>query len=420
MNRAAATITGYSPEDLSTRDAWFTRLYGFRAASVRADYDAARDAGFPAPLRSTATRKDGAIRFLELVGHRLADHEVWLLHDVTERIALEERMHAIVTTATDAFITIDPQGTVESVNPAVAQMFGYAASEVVGQNVRMLMPEPYRSQHDAYLARYRDTREARIIGTSRDLAAQHKDGRTFPIELSVSELDQGFTLVIRDLTNRKTLERSQAVARTEERVRLSRDLHDELGGELTGIALLVASLLKKLEEDGSPYAERAGAIAARMDVAHQRVREIAHGLLPVDTGPDGLANALIAMANDCTATHGTCHCRVFSHPPIRLDDPTIASHLFHIAREATTNALRHAAPSIITISVAKDEHHVRLEIVDNGTGFPKEPSKGGRGLATMHERARELGGQLSVQPRPEGGTTVTCEIPLPPVTTASA
>src|SRR5215510_735236 len=118
----------------------------------------------------------------------------------------EARTHAILQTAVDGIITIDIQGLIESFNPAAERLFGYTAEEVLGQNIRLLMPSPYREEHDGYIARYLQTGEPHIIGIGREVRAQRKDGTTFPIALAVSEMHLAgrrmFTGIVHDLTAR--------------------------------------------------------------------------------------------------------------------------------------------------------------------------------------------------------------------------
>ena len=143
---------------------------------------------------------------------------------------LVARNRAILDTAVDAIITIDERGIVETVNQATSRMLGYADEEVIGQNVSMLMPEPFSSEHDEYLAQYRQTGDAKIIGIGREVIARKKDGSTFPIHLAVSEFyDSGrrmFTGIIRDITD---------ISRTREKLLQSARLA-AIGQMVTGLA----------------------------------------------------------------------------------------------------------------------------------------------------------------------------------------
>ena len=126
----------------------------------------------------------------------------------------EARMRAIVSTAIDGIVTINDAGIVESFNPAAEHIFGYAAEEVLGNNVRMLMPEPYHSEHDGYLERFLRTREPHVIGIGREVVGRCKDGSTFPMDLAVGETELGsrrlFTGIIRNISVRKNAQRDLA------------------------------------------------------------------------------------------------------------------------------------------------------------------------------------------------------------------
>jgi PAS domain S-box-containing protein len=142
----------------------------------------------------------------------------------------ERRRHAavmrtVLNTVEEAIITIDHEGIVKDLNPAAARVFGYGPEEVIGRNIKMLMPEPYRREHDGYISNYLKTGVAKIIGHGRELAGQRKDGSIFPMELAVSEMvvsrRRMFTGVVRDITERKQIERHQEllVAELDHRVK---------------------------------------------------------------------------------------------------------------------------------------------------------------------------------------------------------
>ena len=117
---------------------------------------------------------------------------------------------AIFESAVDAIVVIDARGLIEAFNPAAERLFGYSERDVLGRNVNMLMPQPYRDGHDGYLARYRRTGEARIIGIGREVQGLRRDGSTFPVHLSVGEMavdgETKYTGILHDLSARVALE----------------------------------------------------------------------------------------------------------------------------------------------------------------------------------------------------------------------
>ena len=142
-----------------------------------------------------------------------------------EVLESEKRIRSIVDTIIDAVITIDKRGIIESFNKAAEQIFGYSKSEVIGQNIKILMPEPYHSEHDQYLIDYFRTGHAKLIGKVRELSGQRKDGSVFPLEISLAEMLLGeqyiFTGILRDITKRKAAD--QALLEQQEQLRTSNE-----------------------------------------------------------------------------------------------------------------------------------------------------------------------------------------------------
>lgn len=142
---------------------------------------------------------------------------------------VHEKLEAILENAVDAIITIDEHGIIESANPATENLFGYATEEIVGQNINLLMPDPYCEEHDEYIRRYLDSGDKKIIGIGREVVGLRKDGTIFPVHLAVSEIQLGnqtlFTGIVRDISDvkaaRKKLE--ELNVQLEERVKQRTD-----------------------------------------------------------------------------------------------------------------------------------------------------------------------------------------------------
>ncbi len=144
----------------------------------------------------------------------------WVFTSGKRQLAqLQIRLQAIVETANDGIATIDEQGIIQTINPAMEVIFGYSAQEMIGSNVSMLMPEPHSSNHDSYLQRYLRTGESTIIGIGREVEGKRKDGTLFPMELSVNQLQLSigihFSGIIRDISERKEAEDNIVKAREE-------------------------------------------------------------------------------------------------------------------------------------------------------------------------------------------------------------
>jgi two-component system sensor kinase FixL len=236
----------------------------------------------------TGRRKDGSAFPMELsVGEATHDSQrifVGIIRDISERKAAEDelresenRMRAVIETAVDSVIIIDGKADIQIFNRACERLFGYTANEVIGRNVKMLMPTPYREEHDGYMQNYLLTGERKIIGIGREVTGRRKNGSTFPMELSVGEAQQGgrpvFVGIIRDITERKAAE--LAISRRVE--------------ELAAFAYSVAYDLK------APLRAIAGFSTALSEDYHADLDEIARSYL--DFVNDG-ANRMAEMIDD--------------------------------------------------------------------------------------------------------------------------
>lgn len=212
---------------------------------------------------------------------------------------------------------------------------------------------------------------------------------------------------LRAIAESQRLERAILDAEDAARVQLGRDLHDGLGGRLTGLALMAQGLARRA--DGGEAAP-AAALRELADLAAEGVddvRRLSHGLDPAPAEL-GLAEALNRLA-DRTRLAGTpCTFEVEGNPAT-IDGPTTVQ-LYHIAHEATSNALRHGAPSQVDVRLTVRTSTIALDIRDHGTGIPETPVPG-LGLRTMAQRAALLGAVLRVRPASTGGTLVSCVVP---------
>jgi PAS domain S-box-containing protein len=327
------------------------------------------------------------------------------------------RLDAIINTVVDGIITIDERGLIESMNPAAERIFGWRARDLVGRSVNVLIPAPWKTQHDAYIRRYLKTGVPHIIGIGREVRGLRKDGSTFPMDLAVSEVRIGarrlFTGIVRDITERKRADEAIARVSEEERRRLGQDLHDGLGQQLTGVTLLAKALHGRLAREGHAAQGDAAEIAAQLGRVLDDMRRQAHGLYPVELEREGLACALEELA----LTHRQLYridCRFErrgSMPPV---EKSAALHLYRIAQEATNNAVRHGVAKRICIRLSCSANVLELEVEDNGRGYRPRTSRSGMGIQVMRYRAGVLGAELDVSRVGKRGTRVRLRWHLPP------
>lgn len=326
------------------------------------------------------------------------------------------QLAAILETAVEGIVTIDERGTIRSMNRAAERIFGWASAEAVGKNVSILMPSPHREAHDGYLAEYLRTGRAKVIGIGREVTGQRRDGSTFPMDLSLSEVNlpgrRLFTGFIRDLTERRLLESQVLEISEQERRRMGRELHDGICQQLAGLALVSQSLEEKLRREQHPAAAKLKRCREEVLAIINETRRMARGLCPVVLESDGLVAALEALANGADLP-GKHRCRFVCRKEILIDDSAAATHLFRIAQEAVNNALRHSGARSIDVSLDHDGRVLVLKVRDNGSGMKPARPKQGMGLNIMRYRAKMLEGQIAFDPTPGGGTTVVCSAPLP-------
>jgi two-component system CheB/CheR fusion protein len=351
-----------------------------------------------------------------------SDYILLAIEDITEfrraEAAVQEReasLRAILNTASDAIITIDEQGRIQSANPATERMFGYTAAELVGQDVNLIMPSAFRIQPDQTFVPDREF-GSQGTGVGREVQARRKDGTTFAIDLAVSEASRGsrwFTGIIRDITFRKQLEREVLESSAEEERRIGRELHDGIGQELTGLSLITDALSQRLRTTSPAERELAEKLLTGLQRVQDHVRGLCRDLVLDDVDSEGLRVALQNLALR-TQEQASIDCTFACSESVAVSNPAVGRHLYRIAQEAVHNALRHGHAQRIRIGLSLEQNELRLRIEDDGRGISggSASAKGtGLGIATMRYRANMIGGTLRVEPGQECGVVVTCTVP---------
>jgi PAS domain S-box-containing protein len=405
-------------------------------------------------------RKDGSTFPMDLSVGEAKQEEgtsifVGIVHDLTERERVERvlresaaRLRAVVETAVDGVILIDSQGLIIKFNPACEKLFKYQASEVTGCNVRMLMPAPYRAEHDGYIRNFLTTGDRKIIGIGREVVGQRKDGSTFPMDLSVGEAKQDgesiFVGIIHDLSERKRTEAQLVQAQKMEAVgQLSGGIAHDFNNLLTVIVgnaehlseqLSSRADLKRLADDICSAGERGAELTQRL-LSFSRKQT----LRPVATECDSLLESMHKLLRRTLREDIEIKTDFDSELRLAFADPAqLESAVLNLALNAQDAMSSGGRLSISTANASLDllDHNVHPEvrigeyvviaITDNGEGMSKavldrvfEPffttkdvGKGsGLGLSMVYGFAKQSNGHVSIYSEPGLGTTVRLYLP---------
>jgi len=457
------------------------RLFGYTAAEVMgrnvrlltpAPYQAEHD-GYLLNYRTTGQRKiigvgrevtglrkDGTTFPMDLsVGESEEDGApifVGIIRDLTERkraeSALNEqsaRLQALIETAVDGVILIDAGGTVLMFNPACERLFGYMSDEVLGQNVKMLMPEPFRVEHDSYLSNYLRTRDAKVIGIGREAVGRRKDGTTFPMDLSIGEARQDggsiFVGILHDLTSRKRTEEQLAQAQKMEIVgQLSGGIAHDFNNLLTvilgnaealGMRLKARDDLRALADTIATAAERGAELTQRL-LAFSRRQMLQPSAIDCSALVDNMRVLLrravredieLRVATTIGATHAMAD-------PVQLE-----SAILNLAVNAQDAMPDGGTITLTTAEIALDPHtlgpmiearpgrYVMICLTDNGLGMSpetldrafepffttKEVGKGsGLGLSMVYGFVKQSNGHVTIYSELGLGTSVRLYLPI--------
>lgn len=306
-----------------------------------------------------------------------------IVRDITELQEAQKRLAAVLDNTVDGLITIDELGNVEHYNKACEAIFGYTSGEVIGQNVKMLMPEPYHGEHDSYLKNYHDTGVKKIIGTGREVEGRRKDGSTFPLDLSVSGVNvQGRRLysgIVRDISARKEAEEKikQANAELEEfSYRTSHDLRSPLVSSI-GLLNVVSEAIKNDDKDIA--LESAAFVQKSLRKLEELVKDILQLTRTKNIPEEKEQVDFVILTNE--SINKFKNMDNFGRLDIQQDFRFLGclkvqkSRIVLIIENLISNAIKYQDlnknHSFIKISSYQTENHIVLAVQDNGLGVPE-------------------------------------------------
>jgi two-component system, cell cycle sensor histidine kinase and response regulator CckA len=373
------------------------------------------------------------VHFLESVAHVLSQ-------------AIERRQSAsviqknaswlrnLVATTQDAVVSIDRRGCVVLFNQAAERIFGYAAEELIGRKVNLLMAEPYAAEHDSYIARYEKTGEAHAIGRIRTVTAKRKDSSLFPIELSVTEIevdeDVHYAAFIRDISDKTRLQ--QQLVESEKLAAIggtAAKIGHEIANPLNGIYLTLQLVEQRLARQPSADPRVAADIIkikkeiARLNQLVQEFRSLArpqnYNFRMLDVG--ALIAEVLDLQQPLCEIHGIVVRRNIARdvPPLRLDEDKIKQALLNLIKNASEAMLEGGT---LTVAVNRFDNNIVIEISDTGSGIPSgtdvfapffttKKEGTGLGLIIVRQIVSAHGGTISYDSQPGKGTVFQISLP---------
>jgi PAS domain S-box-containing protein len=398
-----------------------------------------------APIRNRAGDVVGTVLVFRDVSREYATQAA--LRDSATRIQV------ILNTVADVIITIDERGTVWTANLAVKTMFGYDVAEIVGQNIRMLMSEPYRSQHDGYLERYRTTGEAHILGSGREVVGQRKDGSIFPMYLAVSEMrlegERHFIGVVHDITERKQAEQKLFVAKEAAELAnrakdsflatMSHEIRTPLTGMLGMLEVLSLTSLDHDQDETLKAVWESGRSLLRIVNDILDWSKIEAGKLTLSPRSISIPRLLQEVVNTYSRVASSKSLLLWHHADARLAAAHIVDplRLSQVLNNFVSNALRFTRSGEIELRAERLERldsceRIRFSVRDTGIGIDREVQQHlfqryrqesadtarmyggtGLGLSICRRLADLMDGQLELVSEPGQGSTFSVTLSLP-------
>ena len=421
---------GYSREEwLDDPVRWYARIHP--EDKHRWSAEAAEMFVLGRPLRSAyrVLARDGRVVWFRCDARmmRRADGRPWFVHgvafDISDLKRVEKQLQqernlasAILETVNALVFVLDREGRIVRFNRACEQATGLSFDDVQGIPIWELFPsaeEVERFQLVVHALQAGHVPEKHFEGywTARD-GVSHLIAWSTTVLPASGDTPVYIVISGMDITERKHLERTILEISAREQRRIGQDLHDGLGQQLTGIAFMAKAQQQKLAEKRLPEAVEAAKIVTLVNQAISQTRELAKGLAPVVLDAHGLMSALQLHSVEIENLFGLS-CRFQCDPPVLIPDAAMATHLYRIAQEAITNAVKHGGAQNISVRLSSLDCRGLLLISDDGKGFTqKTRNQGGMGLQIMKYRAEMIGGALEMHSESMQGTTISCRFPL--------
>jgi PAS domain S-box-containing protein len=348
--------------------------------------------------------------------------------------ASDARLASIVDSAMDAIITVDGAQNIVLFNGAAESVFGVKREEALGTKLDRFLPARFRAGHHAHVEAFGRTGvTGRRMGDTTTLWALRADGSEFPIEASISQAEEDgkhfYTVILRDVTLRKRAEdalRAQQQelrelsarvleAREEEKTRIARELHDELGQMLTALKMDLAWLAERLPAGDAALAGRAAEMRGLLEDTVGATRRISADLRPLMLDDLGLAEAADWLVRDFARRSGVaCEMRMAAPEALQAVPKNLATALYRAVQESLTNIARHSGAKRAWVMFAVENGGLQVEVEDDGRGISGEDLGKPRslGLKGMRERFAYFGGSLDISSPARGGTRVRIQVPI--------
>ena len=413
-NRAVGTQSADAIEGLHITHVFPHQLHPVALTTLHRVLATGQLDGFAAELEATdaqprhfdinvsPVRRDGKIVALTLIATETTEQV-----RAERAIATQARM---IESMLEGVAVVNEQGVIEITNPAFDRMFGFGRGELIGRDMAQLT-------NGASTQRGPTTLKNAANSVTLEFEAQRRDGVAFAAAGVLSRFEVAgrnqSLVVLQDVSERKQLERAILLAVNREQYRIGNDLHDGLGQELTGIALMLRGVAGRLTAEYPAILPEVEGITRLVSNAIENTRALARGLSPVNLERGGLQDALEGLAMNAIELYGVQV--AFSH---RLHagktlGAELANHLYRIAQEAVRNAVRHGQARTIRLHLTVTRAKVSLAITDDGIGMPEQAMDAtGMGLKIMRYRARMLGGEVHFDRVEPSGTRVLCECPI--------